>query len=324
MDKTIIPIAGGKGGVGKSFFSANLAIALSEMGYSTIAVDLDLGGSNLYSFLGLSNKYPGIGDFLKARTSSLQELLVPTATPNLHFLPGDGLSPFMANIPYAQKLRLISHLVKLPAQYIMLDLGAGTSYNTLDFFRLSPNGLVITTPEYPAIMNMLTFLKLFLLRVIEGNFKKDHRIHELLKSLYKRPLTDQRTIMDSLASKIDAIDRHTAGKLKETCRLHRPRIIFNMGDHPDDMKISEQVDKTLSASLSLEVDYFGFVFNDTDVRQSIKKRTSFLPNYRESLTAKSIVQIAERIVKFWDRPVKGSAERIYQHALNIFEKKVPS
>ena len=70
----IIPVASGKGGVGKTFIAANLAIALAEMGHRVIAVDLDLGGSNLHSFLGLSNRHPGIGDFLKARTAELDEL----------------------------------------------------------------------------------------------------------------------------------------------------------------------------------------------------------------------------------------------------------
>ena len=99
----IVPIAGGKGGVGKSFLTANLAAALAEMGHRTIAVDADLGASNLHSFLGLPNEYPGIGDFLKARTAELDEMLVPTTIPNLHFLPGEGRTPFMANIPHAQK-----------------------------------------------------------------------------------------------------------------------------------------------------------------------------------------------------------------------------
>jgi Mrp family chromosome partitioning ATPase len=64
---TIIPIASGKGGVGKSFVSSNLAIALAQKGHRVIAVDLDFGGANLHSFLGLANRYPGIGDFLQAR-----------------------------------------------------------------------------------------------------------------------------------------------------------------------------------------------------------------------------------------------------------------
>ena len=103
----IIPIASGKGGVGKSVFTANLAMALAKLGHATIAIDLDLGGSNLYSFLGLPNDYPGIGDYLKARYGELEAMLVQTNMANLKFLPGDVRSPLMANIPYAQKTRLI-------------------------------------------------------------------------------------------------------------------------------------------------------------------------------------------------------------------------
>jgi flagellar biosynthesis protein FlhG len=67
----IIPIASGKGGVGKSFLTANLAMALAAMGHRVIAVDLDLGGSNLHTFLGLANRYPGIGDFINGAAPNL-------------------------------------------------------------------------------------------------------------------------------------------------------------------------------------------------------------------------------------------------------------
>jgi len=155
---TIIPIAASKGGVGKSFLTANLAIALAELGHQTITVDLDLDGSNLYSCLGLPNRFPGIGDFLRARAAELDPLLVPTQTPKLYFMPEDGKTPFMANIAYAQKIKLISRIRKLPADYILLDLGAGSSFNILDFYRLSPRGLLMTTPDPPAVMGMLVFL----------------------------------------------------------------------------------------------------------------------------------------------------------------------
>jgi len=166
----IIPIAGGKGGVGKTFIAANLAIALAEMGHATVAIDLDLGGSNLHSFLGLHNRFPGVGDFLKARSDELANMLVPTDVPNLQFIPGEGRTPFMANIPYAQKLRLVSRIKRIPARYVLMDLGAGTTFNTLDFFRMSPHGIVVTTPEYPSIISTLAFLKHFLLRTVERSF----------------------------------------------------------------------------------------------------------------------------------------------------------
>jgi len=56
--RTIIPIAGGKGGIGKSVISANLAISLAQLGHKTVAIDLDLGGANLYLLLGLNNENP--------------------------------------------------------------------------------------------------------------------------------------------------------------------------------------------------------------------------------------------------------------------------
>ena len=155
---TFIPVASGKGGVGKSFLTANLAIALAERGHQTIAVDLDLGGSNLYSFLGLPNRFPGIGDFIKTKGGEISDFLVSTDISNLKFLPGDGKTPFMANITYAQKIKLISQLKNLTADYILLDQASGSAYNTLDFFSITPISMVVTTPEYPAVMNMMIFL----------------------------------------------------------------------------------------------------------------------------------------------------------------------
>jgi hypothetical protein len=128
----IIPVASGKGGVGKTFIAANLALALAERGHRVVAVDLDFGGANLHSLLGISNRHAGIGDFLKARTAELEDLLVPAGAPNLSFLPGDGKTPFMANIAYAQKIKLMVRIRKLPADFILLDLGAGSSLGGIE------------------------------------------------------------------------------------------------------------------------------------------------------------------------------------------------
>ena len=166
QQKTIIPIAGGKGGVGKSLFVANLGISLAEMGQQAVAVDLDLGSSNLHTYLGLPNINPGIGDFLKVKKVSLNDYLMETGVDNFSFLPGDGKSPFMANIPYAQKLRLIREVKKIDARYILVDLGAGSTFNTLDFFGMANSGIIISTFEYSAIMNVLMFLKNFIFPIL--------------------------------------------------------------------------------------------------------------------------------------------------------------
>ncbi len=317
----IIPIASGKGGVGKTFLTANLAIALAEMGHSTIALDLDLGGSNLHSFLGLPNRFPGIGDFLKARSAELEELLVDTATPNLRFIPGDGLSPFMANIPYAQKMRLISRIRSLSAAYILLDLGAGTSFNTIDFFRISRHGLLITKPEYPAIMNTLGFLKHFVLRLMERTFAGNQRIRDVLRTFYNQPMAEQRNMVGDLVSRIAAMDSQAGKGLHELFESFRPRIIFNLGEHPDEIEIADKMDRSLENSLPLAVDYFGFVFEDRNVRRSVKEQAPYLPQYRESIAAKGIAMTAKRIINFLEVPVKESAALLLKRTKQDYEEQ---
>ena len=319
---TIIPVASGKGGVGKTFLTANVAMALAQRGHKTIAVDMDLGGSNLHSFLGLPNRYPGIGDFLKAKTADLEELLVSTAIPNLQFLPGDGRSPFMANIPHGQKQKLIRRIQALPAEFVLLDLGSGTTFNTLDVFRLSAHGLVVTTLEYPSIMNMLTFLKLVVLREIEKRLKHSSLILDELRSFYNQPISEDQKDIVALQERIAAIDEASGNMVLDVCKRYRPRILFNRGYHPDEMKISGQIDSALEGMLSLKADYFGFVFEDQAVREVAKKRIAFLPAYPDTIVAKSMGRIADRIINYWKIPVEGSAELLLKSTQKLVNREL--
>ena len=133
---TIIPIASGKGGVGKTIFTANLAITLAKMGKTVIVVDLDLGSSNLHTCLGIKNRHPGIGNFIFDKGTSLESLIVKTEIDRLYFIPGDSLIPGTANMQYFVKQKLIKGINNLVADYILLDLGAGSSFNIIDFLRI--------------------------------------------------------------------------------------------------------------------------------------------------------------------------------------------
>lgn len=324
----LLPVAGGKGGVGKSVLAANLAIALANMGYKTIAADMDLGGSNLYSFLGLPNTYRGIGDFVQQDDIKLQDLLVPGPVVNLSYLPGDGTSPFLANITYHQKKRLLSSLSGLEADFIVIDLGAGTSFNVLDFFGLSGRGLLVTTPDFPAILSMLGFLKNFLFRRMDEAVKSNRRIREALTTMFHSsspgtPLTTSAVL--ELAGKLEP---SLEGELREICVSTRPMVIFNLGEKPEDLNLIKQFQRGLRKVLSLEADYLGFIFRDPHAAQSLKQRKPLLPNFPNSIAAKEIKQIARRILKFKDQPVANSAELLMESTRRFFErnkeeKKVP-
>ena len=317
---TLIPVASGKGGVGKTFLTAGLAVALAQKGFRTLAVDLDLGGSNLHSFLGFPNRHPGIGDFLKARVSDLPSLVVPTGVPNLSLLTGEGRTPFMANLPYAQKQRLIRELRSLTADYILMDLGAGTNLDTLDFFRMTPRGLAVTTPEFPSIMGMLGFLKHCCLRTVVRTAAGKPLLKEVIMDLFKRPMTGGRLTMRKILEETRRVDPEAAAVLQEALERFRPRVVFNMGRHPDELSLTRKIDESLRNVLSIEADHFGFVFEDPAVRRSVRQGTLFLPAHGDSPAGQGLIRVAERIARFWNLEIPDSAARIRGAVAAAFEE----
>ena len=132
--KRIYSIGGGKGGSGKSFIAASLGILLAKQGKSVVLVDLDLGASNLHTLLGQRVPQRGLDAFIDKTTSSLEDVALPTTIPNLYLINSTKCSLEIANLFYAQKLKVINAIKNLPFAYVLLDLGPGIHFNTLDFF----------------------------------------------------------------------------------------------------------------------------------------------------------------------------------------------
>ncbi len=317
---TIIPIGGGKGGVGKTMVATNLGIALSKLGHSTIIVDLDLGGSNLHSCLGFPNRHPGIGDYLRFQKIPFEELPIQTEWPNLKFIPGDGRIPFMANITYIQKKKLITEIKSLPARYVLLDLGAGTSFNTLDLFRISKTGLIVTQAEKHALLNMLTFLKNTIYRSIDRAFNKRWEAQNAFQNACFRPMANKPETLQSIRNKVAKVDREAAEIIDSICDSIRPRIILNFGNHPDELEIMSKTTQAIQQVLSMKADHFGFIFKDNAVHESMIQGLPLLKTSPDGTAATCIQLIAERIDEWWDRDLVDFEPRLLKHTRNFYQQ----
>jgi len=315
----IIPIASGKGGVGKSFITTNLAIMLAKMGHPTVVVDLDLGGSNLHTCLGIPNQHQGIGDFLHTPNAQIKNFLVPTQWRNLKFIPGDGRTPFTANLTHLERMQLIMRLKTLPADFILLDLGAGSSFNGLDFFRISDHGLIVTAPEQTSMMNMLTFLKNMIFRAADLALAENEPCKKLLQEIFREPITAEMTTVETLIRRIGEIDSTAAKRVKGLAQRFRPRIILNRGTSPDDLKRLQDASLVLRDILSLETDHFGFIFQDQAVTASMDRGVPLVESAPESLAAINITYLAERIIRWWDEPLHDSEARLYRNTMTVWQ-----
>jgi len=317
---TIIAIASGKGGVGKSLIAANLAIALADAGKQTIAVDLDLGGSNLHSYLGIPNRYPGVGDYLLARSGSLENLILPTSVNNLGFIPGDARTPCMANIAFSEKVRLLLAIRWLKADYILLDLGGGSAFNTLDFFAVAPHGLMVTSPEYPALMNLLVFLRNFLYRAFDRELKNYPEVYELLQQFRRTPLEQGQLTIEMMVNEIEAVLPEAGQKARKICKRYQPRIIYNFCLLPEQIKICQKIDESGRDLLSMSLVHFGSIFEDRIAREATYRNIPLLPNYPESSIAQRIRTLAQSIIEQWDIPQEKSGNRLMQETTEFYQQ----
>src|SRR5215213_5414914 len=315
---TIIAVAGGKGGVGKTFVTANLAVALAQAGKSVIAVDADLGNSNLHTLLGLENRYAGIGEYLRGTVKCAPtDLIVQTKIRNLGFIPGDGRMPFMANITYNQKLLLLRLLRSLRADYVLLDLSAGTSFNTLDLFLAGESGILVTTPEHPAIMSALVFVKTLILRALAQGLRGEAAVSQQLNRLYQQSVKDKVLTIEGFRGELAKTDPDVARKVKKICAGIRPRLVYNMVENPEDTEIFARIERTLDEHLSVGCDHFGIIPYDSAVRQLLKRPGIFMLEAPDSGVAVAIDRISKRVERYWNTPIEGSAELLAERDRDV-------
>ncbi|MET0343957.1 MAG: P-loop NTPase [Polyangiales bacterium] len=152
-------IAGGKGGVGKSVVAANLAVAVARRGLRCLLIDADLGGGNQHTLFGVEAPRVTLDAFLAGEARSLVEVSGRTRYHGLAlvFARCDALGA--ANPKHSQKQKFLRHVASAPTDVVILDLGAGTTLNTLDLFLAARVQVVVTTPELTAIQNAYGFIK---------------------------------------------------------------------------------------------------------------------------------------------------------------------
>lgn len=308
----IIAIAGGKGGVGKTLLTANLAMALAQLGKKTIAIDLDLGGSNLHSCLGLPNKHPGVGDYLIAKYGRLEDFLLPTSVENLQFIPGDGRTPCMANIAFAEKVRLLLAIRWLKADYILLDLSGGSSYNTLDFFALAPQGMLVTTLEYTAIMNMLVFLRNFIFRTLDRDLRNHEGVSDLIQQMRAIPTHQGQATTNQILQRLDQMNPQAGAEARKLLERYCPRVVYNFCLLPEQLQVCRKIDQSAQNLLSMNLQHFSSIFEDRTAREAAFRNVPLLLNYPDSVISQRIGLIAQNLIDHWEAQPDDSATRLIE------------
>ena len=293
----IVPIASGKGGVGKSMVAANLAIALAQSDRSVVLADLDLGASNLHLILGQGAPKRGIGTFLVGQNVGFESIVLETDYPNLRFIPGDAEVPGLANIRASQKNQLVKRLLSLEADYLVLDLGAGTGSNILDFFLMSTRGIVVTAPTLTATLNAYLFLKNAVFRLLYGAFGQKSRAYERLEELRKDGASLQRAYVPAILEDVRRLDPERWAIAVERMGRFRPRLLMNMLEDPKDAEKAQKIRRSCTEYLNIDIEHLGILYRDELQDVALGSRIPIIRYKPQSVLSQAIYRTADKLVQ---------------------------
>jgi flagellar biosynthesis protein FlhG len=295
--KEIWAVGGGKGGIGKSLITGNMGIHLARQNKKVLLVDADLGGANLHTTLGIGVPEMTLSDFLSRRVEHIQDVIMGTSIPNLSLISGAQDFLDAANPNFAQKARLLRNLDALDTDYILLDLGAGTSFNILDFFLFSDHGMLVVLPEPTAIENAYRFIKSAFYR----RFKKVVAHHKDVREIIDTAMDQKNAIglrtPHDLIERIKTMDRGIGEILELEMLKFKPKLIVNQVRTKNDVQIGFSMKSACHRYFGINVEYLGYVDYDDCVWQSIRSKRPLAVEYPFSRPSKGIERIVNNVLR---------------------------
>lgn len=294
--KNITAIVGPKGGVGKTTISVNLAIALARLNKKVVAVDLDLGASNLHAIFGMREIKNSLDDFVQNKVKNLSDVVVDTDIENVGMICG-GDAPGITNMPYQKKLKLIRHLSALDCDLVLLDLAPGASHNVSDFTIIAQRSLLVTTAEVPSLLNVYSFIKSTVFRRLLFFFKSKE-CAELLELLERAKDFDNHPhlkTMEGFFQEAREINAEIADAAKKVLSGFRPIVIVNRVRTEKDANAGVVVQNLLEKYLSIKSAVIMKIREDDAVGNAIAKLKPIMIETPNSPFSMDIRKIASKL-----------------------------
>lgn len=289
--RRVVAVGGGRPGVGHSVLSTNLAVYLAQLGRKVVLVDSDPAGPALHAMLDME-----VPEQDAAPDPLAPEELrpVPTAVPGLSLLPQRYLPGTTVPLRPGRKPRWAKGLRNLDADYIILDLGAGTAPATLDLFLGADFGICITAPDPPSIESSYRFLKALFQRQVKRLLLKDRfKMRMFERALAQLPPLPAPIELLRTLSRYDAATAESAASQLASLRTY---LVTNNTRLRHDVELGRAMTDLAERYLGVNIAELGHVEHDDAIWLSVVRRRPLLIDNPTSKSARNLERVARRVV----------------------------
>jgi flagellar biosynthesis protein FlhG len=238
-----------------------------------------------------------LSDYVSKKITNFEDLLVNTPIHNLKIISGAQDEIGMANLKHMHKNQIIRKLTELDADYILFDLGAGTAFNTIDFFITADKGILVVLPEPTSIENTYRFIKSVFyrrLKMVEGIAEIEPMI---LETMNAKVTSGASASPADLIKKISEMYPEVGMRVKAEMAQFRPNLIINQVRSQADIDIGYSIQSICRRYFGIEMTFPGYLDYDQSVWQSVRKRKPLLIEYPNSKLVNNFDRIVHRLIE---------------------------
>lgn len=269
--KRIIAVGGGKGGVGKSVVACNLAVGFAKNGANTVLVDADLGAPNLHTLLGIDHPRRSLGDLLESSRTHLSDVLSDTMVPRLRLACGAAPILGVANPEFQKKQRLLREIARLEAEVLVVDIGAGVSYNVIDFFNAADVRVVVVTPQITSLHNAYGFIKSSLHRLLQRAIAGRVGYKEIFSG---GGWSEEK--IDKLLERVASFDPRYLNVFEPLIESFYVFLMGNMLEGDQEVKVVKAMRQMVRDFLCIECQVIAALGRSSTVQRSVNTRRPFM------------------------------------------------
>ena len=291
--KLVLAVGGGKGGVGKSLISSNLGIAMAKLGFRVVLIDADLGAANLHTLFGIDRPSHTLGALFDRDIDTLEEAVMPTEVSRLFLVAGTGATFGSANIGHARKQKLIRNIKAIDSDVVLIDVGAGSSYNVVDLYDVADERLVVVTPQLTSMQNAYAFLKSAVFRSFREVCQNQAESEALKQALGGGGETER--VKDMLRTLLES-DPALAAAIRQSLDAFSARIVGNQVETSAQGKAFKRLARMFYDFLSLSVPVQQTFPYSGQLHVSVTRRQPFLARTSSGPVATAFMKLAEDLL----------------------------